>query len=163
MEKHMSQHYLFAFEALPILFHSQTSEFMKYLERDGIKFLKFWWDHAGDKVAVEKRSSSSGLNFEIQQIDQSTKLVIITMPKPQNNAEAYYLAALAKPEKRFAWVRLPNTRFFALRRADQLGEGYRTIFGELTPRALFRELAQNINPTKRDFVQAVEKTIRRKK
>ena len=73
MDKTKSHQWNFAFDAIPILFHSQTDSFMKYLEKDGIKFLQFWWDHVGDKMDEEKRVSSGGLTFETERIDKKTQ------------------------------------------------------------------------------------------
>lgn len=162
MEKSNSQHFLFAFEAIPILFHSQTTSFINYIQKDGTKFLRFWWDHVGDKLEEANHSPFEGMNFELQELGKNTHLVIITLPKPRRNEEAHYLALLAKPEKRFAWVRLPNTRVFALRRTDGIHEQHATTLGELTPRALFRPLATGIEPSKQAFKKAVDKLIGRK-
>lgn len=162
MEKTRSQHYNYSFEAIPILFHSQTDGFMKYLEKDGVKFLRFWWDHVGDKLEEAQRVPWRGLDFEIEVLDGKRKLVWIILPKPSHDEEAYFLGLLASPEQRFAWVRLPNTRVFVLRRWDNLPEPPRTLFGELTPRALFRKLGEGIEPNKEAFKEAVRRTVRRK-
>jgi hypothetical protein len=95
MDKTKSQAYNFTFEAIPILFHSQTNDFMKHLEKDGIKFLRFWWDHVGDKMGESQRIPWRGLEFSVEEVDATTKLVWITLPKPVNDEEAY-LGALAE-------------------------------------------------------------------
>jgi len=60
MDKKKSLQYNFAFEAIPIIFHSQTTEFMRLLEKDGVEFLKFWWNHVGDQVEESKRVMPAG-------------------------------------------------------------------------------------------------------
>jgi hypothetical protein len=35
---------------MPILFYNQTSQFLKYLKMDGVKYLQFWWYHFGGKM-----------------------------------------------------------------------------------------------------------------
>ncbi len=37
MPKQDSQHYQFAYKAIPILFHNQSKDFLKHLEQDGVK------------------------------------------------------------------------------------------------------------------------------
>lgn len=59
---------------MPILFYNQTSQFLKYLEMDGVKFLQFWWNHIGDKVPVEKQAYPIGQTFNVEQIDDKTRL-----------------------------------------------------------------------------------------
>ena len=85
--------YNFGMEALPVLFHSQTNQFMKYLEKDGVKFLNFWWNHVGDRLPEEKRVTSAGLAFEVEKIDAKTNLVIITLPTPKEDHDPYFLAS----------------------------------------------------------------------
>ena len=40
MNKNKSLQYNYGFEAIPVLFHSQTSDFKNYLEKDGVEFLE---------------------------------------------------------------------------------------------------------------------------
>ncbi|NPV78281.1 MAG: hypothetical protein HPY59_18145 [Anaerolineae bacterium] len=162
MDKNKSHQFNFAFEAIPILFHSQTNRFMEFIERDGLKFLRFWWDHVGDRMDEADRTPFEGMNFEIQQKEKDTKLVIITLPRPRHDQDAYFLALLAKPERRFAWVRLPNTRAFVLQRRDSITPPPSTVFGELTPQANFRTYATGIETSKTAFKKAVEQRLRRK-
>jgi hypothetical protein len=161
MDKDKSQAHNFAFEAIPILFHSQTNNFMEQLEKDGIKFLRFWWDHIGDKMEVPQRTPWRGLEFTIEKVDETTRLVWITLPTPVNNEEAYFIALMAKPEKRFAWVRWPNSKAFALQRCDSVKDPPRTLFGFLTQRALFRPLIEGIAPDEPTFKRLVNKKIQR--
>lgn len=163
MEKNKSLHYNFGMEALPVLFHSQTNQFMKYLDKDGVKFLQFWWNHVGDRLPQEKRLSSGGLAYEIEQLDAKTKLVIITLPTPKENEEPYFLGFIAKPERRFFWIRLPTTTAFALIRDDSCKEQHKTSFGYLTPSGNFRLRGVGLNPTKQDFKRHVKSRIQDKK
>jgi hypothetical protein len=162
MEKNKSHAFNFAFEALPILFHSQTNDFIKHLEKDGIKFLRFWWDHVGDKMGEANRAPWRGLDFTIEKVDEKTKLVWIKMPTPVGDEEAYFTALMAKPEFRFVWVRWPNSLAFALRRWDAVKEPPRTMFGFLTQRALFRPLIEGISPDEESFKRAVYTKIKRR-
>ncbi|KAF0111784.1 MAG: hypothetical protein FD147_586 [Chloroflexi bacterium] len=163
MDKNKSLQYNFAFEAMPILFHSQTSGFMNHLEKDGIEFIKFWWNHVGDRMEESKRITPAGITFDVEQIDKNTRLVLITLPTPKEDGDAYFLALIARPEKRFAWVRLPNTAVYVLSRYDECQAKYQTAFGELSPRGLYRERGIGLNPTKLDFKRVVKAKLEKNK
>jgi hypothetical protein len=162
MDKNKSQQWNFSMEAIPILFHSSTTSFMKYLEKDGKKFLDFYWNHVGDRLDEKKREIPAGLAYEIEVIDEKTKLVIITLPQPKENGDAYFLGLVARPEKRFSWVRLPNSTIFALIRDDKCGQTHLTSFGVLTPRALFRPRGIGLPPTNFDFKRIVKNKLESK-
>ena len=163
MDKNKSIQYNFGMEAIPVLFHSQTNHFMKYLEKDGMKFLQFWWNHVGDRLPEEKRLTSAGMTYQIEQIDKKTKLVIISFPTPKENEDPYFLGLIAKPERRILWVRLPTSTAFGLVRDDQVKDQYKTNFGYLTPSGNFRPRVIGLNPTKKDFKRLVMKYITNKK
>lgn len=163
MEKNKSLQYNFGMEALPVLFHSQTTQFMKYLDKDGIKFLQFWWNHVGDRLPEERRVTSAGLAFEVEKIDAKTNLVIITLPTPKEDLDPYFLAFIAKPERRFLWIRLPTTTSFALIRDENSKEQHKTSFGYLTPSGNFRPRGVGLTPTKQDFKRIVKSKISNKK
>jgi len=55
---------IFANEVLPSLFHSTPEAFLAYLQRDGNKFLQFYWHKAGEALPEDQRASSFGLNYE---------------------------------------------------------------------------------------------------
>ena len=159
MDNRKSQLWNFGLEAIPILFHSSTNSFMKYIEKDGKKFLEFYWNHVGDRLPEEKRTSPAGLAFEVESIDKRTQLVIITLPTPKVDGDPYFLGLVVRPERRFGWVRIPNSLCYVLKRADDCGQPHLTRFGEMTPRALFRERGIGLAPTKLDFKRTVKKRL----
>lgn len=163
MDKRKSLQYNYAMEALPILFHSQTNQFMKYLEKDGVKFLQFWWNHVGDRLPEDKRVSPAGLTFDVEVIDNKTKLVIITLPSPKEDRDAYFLGFVARPERRLMWVRLPTTEGYALIRDDGVDQLHKTSFGYLTPHGNFRPRGVGLNPTKQDFKRIVKTKMNQEK
>jgi hypothetical protein len=163
MDTKKSCQYNFGMEAIPVLFHSQTNQFLKYLEKDGLKFLNFWWNHVGDQLPEEKRVSSAGLSFDIEKIDDKTKLVIITLPTPKEDGEPYFLGFVAKPEKRLLWVRLPTNQGFVLFRDNGCKELHKTSFGYVTPHGMFRPRGVGLNPTKLDFKRIVKSKIKQQK
>jgi hypothetical protein len=163
MDNRKSLQYNFGLEAIPILFHSQTSQFLKYLDKDGIKFLQFWWNHVGDRMPEEKRVTPAGMTFEIEIIDKKTKLILISLPTPKEDRDPYFLGLVARPEKRILWVRWPTTEAFALIRDDGCREQHKTSFGYLTPHGMFRPRGIGLNPTKLDFKRIVKSKINKKK
>jgi hypothetical protein len=163
MNKNKSLQFNFGMEALPILFHGQTNQFMKYLEKDGVKFLNFWWNHVGDQLPEEKRVSSAGLSFDVEVIDSKTKLVVVTLPTPKEDLDPYFLGFIARPERRMLWVRLPTTQGFVLFRDDGVKEQHKTNFGYVTPNGLFRPKGVGLNPTKQDFKKLVKSKMSNKK
>ncbi len=163
MEKDKSLAYNFTYEAMPLLFHGQTAGFMKYLEKDGVDFLKFWWNHTGDSLVEEKRVSPAGMSYEIEVYDNNTKIVYITLPSPKEDGDPIFYGCVARPERRFAWVRIPNTAFYVLTRYDGCASQHKTAFGELSPRALYHEIGVGLNPTKADFKKMVRSKLEKKK
>ena len=163
MDIKKSHQWNFVFEALPALFHSQTDAFMKYLDKDGVKLLKFYWDHTGDKMPEEKRVSSPGLAVEKDQIDEKTQLITITLPSPKEDGDAYFVGLIPKPERRFAIVRFYNSTMFVLTRKDDVDQPNRTCFGEVTPRGAFHTRGVGLKPTKQDFKRIIKSRLERKK
>jgi hypothetical protein len=163
MDKKKSQHYNFCYEVIPSLFHVQTSEFMKYIERDGLKFLEFWWNHVGGQLPFDKLVPFTSMNYELFELKPNTKIVFLTMPPPQEAGEMFFLALIANPEKRFAWVRLPTTRILVLvkRPKDQYPEG--AEMGDLTPRGIFVSLGKGSAPSMGTFKKTVLDLLEPKK
>ncbi len=163
MDKKKSLQNNFGLDAMPILFHGQTNQFVKLLERDGMKFLNFWWNHVGDQLPEEKRVSSAGLSFEIESIDKNTKLIIITLPTPKEDMDPYFLGFIARPERRVLWVRLPTSDGYALLRDDGVKEQHKTNMGFLTPHGQFRPRGVGLAPTKKDFKKYLKQRLSEKK
>lgn len=163
MEKNKSLSWNYAFEAIPMLFHRTTDSFMRYLDKDGKEFLTFYWNHVGDRLDEEKRVPSAGLGFSIDQVDKNTRLVIITLPSPKEDGDAYFLALVARPERRFFFVRMPNTEAYVLIRDDKSDLENKTAFGYISPRTIYREMGRGLNPNKADFKRIVMTKIQKKK
>jgi hypothetical protein len=163
MEKNKSLAYNYAFEAMPLLFHGQTTGFMQYLNKDGVDFLKFWWNHVGDQLVESKRVNPAGLSYEIDIYDKNTQIVYITLPSPKEDGDPIFFGCVARPERRFSFVRIPNTAFFILTRYDGCSTQYKTAFGELSPRAIYHEIGIGVNPTKSEFKRIVLAQLDKKK
>jgi hypothetical protein len=142
MDKKRSQHFNFTFESLPLIFHSQPDDFFKYIEKDGNKFLGFWWDHMGVRLGDERASDFPGMEFEIREVpEKKSSIALLTLPKPKNFYEVYLLAMVKVPKKRF-FVKIPNTRVFALEYVPQEQSNSGTFFGEITPRARYVRMGE---------------------
>jgi hypothetical protein len=163
MEKDKSLAYNFAFEAMPLLFHGQTTGFMQYLAKDGVEFLKFWWNHVGDQLPEAKRVTPTGFSFEVETYDEKTKIAYITLPSPKEDGDPIFFGCVARPEKRFAWVRIPNTAFYILTRFDGCQTQYKTAYGELSPRAIYHEIGVGVAPTKTDFKKLVKRSLEKRR
>lgn len=154
MEKNKSQRYNFAYESIPVLFHTQTGEFLKYIERDGAKFLLFWWDQMGDRLPETQRQPFEGFELETRDLKPATHIILLTFPTPALEGEVYFMALISVPEKRFAWVKMPNTRIIALaKREDGVELGY------LTPRSNFVPIPEDVEPNRQAFTDAVLRIV----
>ncbi len=155
MIKNPSQHYLYAYKAIPTLFFTQGAEFMFYLDRDGKKFLKFWWDHEAEKLDESQLRSSDGLSFEIHDY-KDRKLALIILPPPKAEPEAYFLALLGRPQKRsvFPWRNL--ARMMALQRRVIADSGMEaTVLVDITPRLRQVDVGATCAPDYKDFYRKV--------
>ncbi|MEJ5314769.1 MULTISPECIES: hypothetical protein [Anaerolinea] len=161
MDSNRSQHYNFTYEAIPVMFHSQTNQFMKYLEKDGVKFLEFWWDHVGERLPEERLSDFKDVACEITPVDKQTKMAIIRLPVPAAEKEAFYIGLISRPERRFAWVRLPNTSVVCLIRRE--GEAFPngTELIELTPSARVVPMGAGPAPDWEAFKQVLLKMVKK--
>lgn len=151
-DNHQNQ---FAYQAMPILFHNSSRQFMTILEKEGNKFLEFWWDQTGKDVHEEDRLPAEGLSFEIRNYNQDKKIVLITLPQPKKASEAYFLAMLTPPPRRY-WLPWKNLgHVFALQRGRiENGEVFTRLL-ELTPRGIQRDMGPGSEPALPDFYAMV--------
>jgi hypothetical protein len=157
MAKKDSQHYTFAYKAIPILFHNQSKEFLTHLEKDGLNFLNFYWDYVATETDDEGKSTSDGLAYEIRNIENGKSMVLITLPHPRKPPEAYFLALITPPPKRSFLPWQNQTRVIGL---ESRHEG--THLCDLTPRAIRVDQGIGPRPVLGDFYQAVNKLINKK-
>lgn len=161
MIKNPSQHYLFAYKAIPTLFFTQGPEFFYYLDRDGKKFVNFWWDHEAEKLDDAQLRSSDGLSYEIHDF-KNRKLALIILPPPQAEPEAYFLAMLSRPSKNhfLPWKNL--ARMIVLqRRVISTGSEDRGFLVDITPRLRQVDIGATCPPDFKDFHKKVLELISR--
>ena len=158
MAKKDSQHYTFAYKAIPILFHNQSKDFLKHLEKDGVAFLKFYWDYVATETDDEGKSPSDGMAYEVRDFEDGKKMVLITLPHPRKAPEAYFLALITPPPKRSM---LPWQNYARVVGLEYHAEGTRLC--DLTPRAIRVDVGIGPRPVLGDFYLAVCKLMKTKK
>ena len=163
MAEKQSQHQKYSLEVIPLLFHHETQKFMSMLQRDGVKFLEFWWNRAGLEVDETQRSSVEGIQFEIKTYSDGREIVIIKMPGPRKGGEAYFLGMVTRPLKRsiFSWKNL--ARVFVLTRDNVENADRQTMLAELTRSARYVTIGKGPRPTQKAFLESITDLLDRKK
>ena len=140
MVSEKTQQMVFVSEVLPSLFHDTPEQFIRLLARDGAKFLRFYWDEAGKRLEESKRISSFSLNYDLRKPGKNIGVVLVTLPKPQVESEAYFIALIYRPNRVTPILRISDiTKVVALEYVfDKKGEAD-TLLVEWT-RELTREV-----------------------
>lgn len=99
-----NQSQIFSNQVLPSLFHGTPAQFLQYLDRDGTKFLMFYWKIAGEKCATSMRRDSFGLNFSFHEPSPGTLITIIRLPEPVTEYDCYFSALIYRPSRRIFFV-----------------------------------------------------------
>ena len=94
-----TQQMIYEFEVLPSLFHDSSVQFIKILERDGNKFLQFYWAEAGKKIPKPEHKTSFGLNHEIRRRTRHKTVILVSLPQPAIDGEAYFVALIYRPQR----------------------------------------------------------------
>ncbi|MBA4398629.1 MAG: hypothetical protein C0396_01965 [Anaerolinea sp.] len=165
MLKTRSQHFNFGHEALPTIFHTQTSDFFEYLERDGLKFLKFWWNHVAERLDNDKLTPFEGMGFEVREVpEKKAKIVLVRFPHPTDFDEFHYAALVKTPDKRspFVFVKFPSTRVLVLAHVPLSQSDTGTQIFEITPRGRYLPAGPGTPVNKEVFYKAVLKLIWKK-
>ena len=148
----------FVDEVLVDLFHTQAAQFLALLQRDGTRFLRFYWDAAGKKFPAEEKIDSFGLNFFVRRPKPFVTVVLITLPKPRLHGEAYYAALVYRPQRTLLLVS-DTTSVYSLEAVHpEEGEG-QTALVEWTHRRQRLKLQTGIQPALEPFFQAVWKEL----
>lgn len=163
MDKKQTQSYVFGHEALPILFHKETTQFIRYMKEDANRFLKFWWGQVGAKLEDTRTTELETINAEVRELlDKKSTLIWVRMPPPKFNEEFYMMVFVKKPEFTFM-VRWPSTRVFGLAKVPKSVSPTETFIYELTPRARTVPVKPGPQVSKEGFIQSVESIVWKKK
>ncbi len=156
-----TQQMIFESEVLPSLFHSTPDQFFHYLERDGIKFLNFYWHEAGAKIDPSLHNEGFGLSYLVRRPTNRTTIALISMPEPCKELEAYFVALIHRPLRiiPFSFVS-DTTKVVALEYAGEGPDGAQAVMVEWT-RRLGREKLNNERPLDLEgFYKAVKEILR---
>jgi hypothetical protein len=142
--------------ALPDLFHHSPEQFLYLLERDGNKFLRFYWDETGKKLDKDHLENSFGLNHAFRQPAPRVKIALISLPAPRFWGEAFFAALVYRPNRRtpFGFVS-DTTKLITLERCLEDGCQPQTLLVEWTRRLEREEIGPGPAPVLKDFYQAV--------
>lgn len=148
----------FVYEAMPILFHNQTQDFIDFLNRDGMDFLLFWWDKIGEKYDESERMDYKGLAYDIKELENSTTIVLMTLPA-QVKPEVYFMALFQPKQKKtfFKWENFP--RVFCLVHDINQDRDTATTLIEVTPRGKRVPVGPGPLPSLNAFYTAVRKNV----
>jgi hypothetical protein len=146
----------YATQALPDLFHASPEQFLFLLGRDGTKFLRFYWNEVGKKLNLQQLLPPFGMNFDIRKPHAGLSLALITLPKPQHEGEAYYIALIYRPSRRTLIFGLSDTtKVIGLEHwLDETGNE-RTVMAEYTRRLQREPIKSGLQPSLESFYKAI--------
>jgi hypothetical protein len=104
-----TQTMIFTNKVLPSLFHGEAGRFLKFLGRDGNKFLRFYWGEAAKKLPEAQHQDSFGLQYDIRQKLKQTTIILIQLPQPQQPGEAHFAALIYRPYRGTHIFGIPDT------------------------------------------------------
>ena len=152
---------VFVSEVVPELFHTTPFDFIRYLTRDGNKFLRFYWDQAGTNPKVSGKTPSLGLNYDIRTPYYQTTVALIQLPRPAIPPGTYFIAAVHRPLRRGAFLGVSDTTLvISLDLVAMEGDRPVTRMREWTKKLVPENLGDGPRPALEDFYQAVCKLIK---
>jgi hypothetical protein len=143
-----------------VLFHSQYHDFITYLERDRTRFLEFWWKHVGDQLDKNLRKAPNGLNFQVRDYEKGRRIVLVTLPQPEQKGDTYFVAGIKLPEKRVPLLKIPSTRVIILDKSiDENGLAC-TWMSYITPSARIVPIGVGPAPDPELFISEVRRIMK---
>ncbi len=156
-ESSPSQNQLFCFQAIPDLFHSAALQFIALLQRDGNKFLQFYWDEAGKRLRQESKVIPYGLNHEFIELPKGRIIILIKLPVPIQPGDVQHLALLYRPDRVMLLGFLPDiTKVLLLEQTTDEGMGKLV---EITRKLDPVQVRENIPITKERFLEVVKEEM----
>ena len=156
-QKLSSQSFLFAHKALPVLTFADPAKTMAILiGPDAQQFLLDAWDSVGKHCQENMRRSPDGLGLSVSPAGTTGLVVVIRMPEPTEQGEAYFAAIISRfdnPQEPDV-EHLKWTRLFTL----ELGTHPVTdttcpMLCEWTPGGEHLNLGEGSNVDEREFVE----------
>jgi hypothetical protein len=152
---------MFFQDVLPSVFHEAPGDFLFYLERDGNKFLRFYWDRTGQNFAESDRAEAFGLNYVIRTPQTDVTIALVIMPAPQVDGEAYYEMLIYRPRRVTPILRISDvTSVFALIKVSDDNDNLKTAIIERTRKGETLEHGEGPEPVVESFYQASLELIR---
>ncbi len=156
-ESPTSQNQHFCFQAIPDLFHSAASQFITLLQRDGNKFLQFYWDEAGKRLRLEGKVIPYGLNYEFIELPKGRLIIYIKVPVPIRPGDVQYLALLYRPDRVMLFGFLPDiTKVLLLVQTTDEGVGKLV---EITRKLDPVQVRENVPISKEKFLEVVQEEM----
>lgn len=156
-----SQQIVFFQDVLPSVFHEAPGDFLFYLERDGNKFLRFYWDRAGLNFAEPDRVEAFGLNYIIRTPQNDVTIAFVILPAPQSDGEAYFEVLIYRPRRVTPILRISDiTSVFALIKMSGESDNPKTAIIERTRKQETLEHGEGPAPVVESFYQASLELIR---
>ncbi len=150
----------FVSQALTDLFHTSPEQFLFLLNRDGTKFLRFYWDQVGKRLPSSQLVTAFGLNYDIRKPQNNTSVALITLPKPKREPEAYYVALVYRPNRVTPIFRISDTTMvIALEYRTGAMDEDSTLLVEWTRRLEREPLNVSPEPTLDAFYEAILQEI----
>ncbi len=92
-------HHLYAHRGLPHTFLRNPPGIMAILASpDALEFLTGMWDVVQSELPQEDRGGSAGLSIEVFPMEGDTHAAVVTMPRPEREFEAFFVAMVARLE-----------------------------------------------------------------
>jgi hypothetical protein len=144
---------MFAHRVLPSLFFQDPERFLEILKKEGITFLRFFWDKLGSSLDAEDVQPLHGVNYETRVLEDGTSIAMIEFPKPEHVTEAYFAALVYRP---LSAGGESIQRYFTLEYGITLSEpGERSVLCEWTVDNHHLNFGDGPEPTSRAFFTAV--------
>jgi hypothetical protein len=155
MNEPRDEHYFFAHEFLKEFYFKYygklNSEIILQHHNDMDSFIRFlWFDFQRlSNFAKHEVNGYEELSLEVNDYNEDMEQWIITMPKPENKTEAYYIGfLLSKDEKK----KIKNPLYFTLEYTDEDNSFF--CFWDKSERHHNHGL---VEPTKDAFVESIER------
>jgi hypothetical protein len=152
-----TQNMEFVSQVLPALFHGSPDPFLFYLNRDGNKFLNFYWNEAGKHSRPSSQTPAFGMNYDIRCPRNKVTVALIRMPTPMVDGEAHLAALCYRPARTapiLFWMS-DVSKVLVL----ELSAENSTLLVEYTRRHNRAVLGRGPEPRIEDFYEAVLKEI----
>lgn len=156
MPANRSHPIVFSEDALPSVFHQTPVQFIYYLERDGTKFLHFYWQHVAKNYPETDRIDPYGLNYVINRPQKDVTFAIVIMPAPQNIGEPYLEAFVYRPRRVTPILRINDmTAVFMLVKDSDLSDFPKTRIIERTRKGETIDRGEGPLPRVEEFYRVV--------